>query len=707
MRRCVVLLGVLAGTAIFFVGCGGGNAGSPPNITPSIASISPTSVPAGSGNFTLGIMGSGFLTTSVVHFGSDTLSPMGLTADNCVGGAGQCQTMLVNVPGKDVSALGTINVTVADASRVSNSMAFTVMAPPLSGAGVPTIISFSPLAAPAGGASFTLTIAALNVASGATVNFGSQVLASTEPTPCVSLSACVLQVQVPATAIATSQAVPISITNPGASGGTSAAQNFLVMSMGQFPIEDSVNSASPAVPGNGASTNSSVSAGGELVVFDSVATNLDSSATTGLSQIYERRNCFGIIPNCTPQTTLISVAADGSPGSGGTEGSKRPVISPDGRLVAFASDDTNLVAGATPAVRQIYLRDTCNSIFGPIPSCTPQTTLVSLGVDGQPGNAPSANPTISGFGLFVSYQSMATNLTSATVPAGVQQVYLYQNCPTIALPGPGLPGGTLPGCTAMTSLASLDSNGKPGDKDSVNPSLDLLGLALSFESLADNILPNTPGNGFHQIYLRDLCLNLPIAAPPGGTSPCGVTSTTAVSLDAQGNLGTGGDSITPSTGALGAVVAFASTATNLVSGGTSGSKIFLRRACFGFLQQPGCTAQTTFIPVANPGTPTQLVPSSNPAVSFGNHVAFGAVLGPSSNAADQLVVAAADVCFVPLATCTTLSSPVVVSNGANGSPATGMNPAIDGAGVFVSFSGTPVNSALGANNEIFLAAPFL
>jgi hypothetical protein len=707
MQRDVTLLGAVAGIAISLLGCGGTTTVSGRNTIPAILSISPTSVLAGSGNFTLTISGSGFLNTSVVRFGSDTLTPAGLTPDNCVGGTGPCQTMLVNVSGKDVSASGTINVSVANGSLVSNSMSFTVMAPP-PGAGAPTIISFSPMAVLAGGTSFPLTIAALNVASGATVTFGSQTLTPTVPTPCVVASACVLQVQVPSSAIATSQTVAVSITNPGASGSTSAPQSFLVINVSQFPIEDSVNNASPPVPGNGASTNSSVSAGGELVVFDSVATNLAQNAPSSLSQIYERRNCFGVIPNCKPQTTLISVATDGSAGTGGREGSKRPVISPDGRFVAFESDDTNLVAGATQAVSQVYLRDTCTSIFGPVPSCTPQTTLVTMGVDGKPGNAPSSNPTISGFGLLVAYQSTATNLTSTAVPAGVQQVYLYENCPTIAFLGLGQTGGTFPACTPTTSVLSLDSSGKPGDKDSVNPSLDLIGLSVAFESLADNIVANTPGNGFHQIYLRSLCLSLAIPAASGGAPPCSAVATIAVSVDAQGNLATGGDSVTPSTGALGGVVAFASTATNLVSGGTSGSRIFLRSTCnSGLLQLPGCTPQTEFIPVANAGTASQLVPNSNPVISFGNRVAFGAVLGPTSNAADQLVVAAADSCFSPLASCATVSLPVLVSNGANGSPTGGMNPAIDGAGVFVSFSGTPVNSALGTNQEIFLAGPFL
>jgi hypothetical protein len=710
MQRNGVLLGTLTGIAIFSLGCGGSNMFSFSNTTPSILSISPTSVAAGSGNFTLTIKGTGLLSTSMVHFGNDTLSPSSVVACQLPGGD-ECEALMVTVPSKDVSTTGTINVSVANASLVSNGTTFTVMAPP-PGAGAPAIVSFSPMAAPAGGASFPLTIAAINVASGATVDFGLQTLMPTEPAPCTAASPCVLQAQVPASAIASAQAVPLSITNPGSSGGTSPPESFLVIDMSQFPIEESVNNASPAAPGNGASTNSSVSAGGELVVFDSVATNLDANATSGLSQIYERTNCFGIVANCTPKTTLISVAPDGSPGAGGAEGSKRPVISPDGRLVVFESDDTNLVAGVSQPMRQIYLRDTCNSIFGPVPGCTPQTTLVTMGVDGKPGNASSANPTISGFGLVVAYQSTATNLTSTTVPAGVQQVYLYQNCPSIFLPGSGQPGGPLPGCAPATSVASLDSNGNPGNKDSINSSLDLIGLSLSFESLADDIVANKPGNGFHQVYLRSLCSNLPIPVPPvppGGTPPCSLTSTVAVSVDGQGNLGTGGDSVTPSTGAAGALVAFASSATNLVAGGTSGSQIFVRSTCFGVIQQPGCTAQTEFIPVANPGATSQLVPNSNPVISFGNRVAFGAVLGPPSNAPDVLVIAAADVCLSPFgipvnASCS--STPVLVSNGANGSPASGMNPSIDGSGVFATFSGTPANPALGTSAEIFLAAAF-
>jgi len=63
MLRKVVLLWALAGISISFLGCGGGTAVPPSDTTTAILSISPTSVPAGSGNFTLGITGTGLLVT--------------------------------------------------------------------------------------------------------------------------------------------------------------------------------------------------------------------------------------------------------------------------------------------------------------------------------------------------------------------------------------------------------------------------------------------------------------------------------------------------------------------------------------------------------------------------------------------------------------------------------------------------------------------
>ena len=252
------------------------------------------------------------------------------------------------------------------------------------------------------GAAFQLVVEAQNVAQSATVNFGSLSLTPTSPTVTFypsSAAISTLLVQVPATALAATGEVAVSVTNPGASGGTSNQGNFFVVNKGSFPIEESVDNATPPVPGNAPSTHSSAAIDGFLVAFDSTATNLVAGATSGLSQVYLRRNCLAAASNCTPQTTLVSVAPDGSPGAGGTKGSGKPVISPEGRFVVFESDDTNLVPGVTQAVEQIYLRDTCESILGPVQNCTLQTVLVSASASGAPGNAPSTNPVAGAFGL--------------------------------------------------------------------------------------------------------------------------------------------------------------------------------------------------------------------------------------------------------------------------------------------------------------------
>src|SRR5207302_4789492 len=202
--------------------------------------------------------------------------------------------------------------------------------------------------------------------------------------------------------------------------------------------------------------HSSATIDGFVVAFDSTATNLVSGATSGLSQVYLRSNCFGTTATCiADQTQLVSVAPDGSPGAGGTNGSNKPVISPDGRFVVFASDDTNLVPGVTQAVEQIYLRDTCQGFLTPLaPSqnCTPKTILVSASPTGAPGNAPSTNPSLGAFGLFVAFQSAATNLVSQSVPSGVQQVYLYRGCNALPVLNP------VAGCQPSTALLSVDAS---------------------------------------------------------------------------------------------------------------------------------------------------------------------------------------------------------------------------------------------------------
>ena len=663
--------------------CGGSN-GSSSTIPPSISAILPTSTPAGSGPFNLLVSGQGLSTASIVHFGSSTLTPSTMTP--CASGS-NCETIAVSIPANDVATAGPVGVFVSNSSLSSNTVVFTVAASAPSN--TPQILAFLPTVAAAGGPTLSMVIIGVNVAPNAVVNFGAAQLTPTSLLNCNPGEICPEIVSVPASAIASAGQVSVSLTNPGAGGGTSNAVLFLVLAKTTFPIEESVNNATPPAPANGNSTRSSVSAGAAFVAFDSTATNLVTGTTSGLSQIYVRNNCLSGQPNCVSQTTLISSASDNGPSAGGVQGSDKPVISLDGRFVAFESDDTNLVAGVTQAVEQIYLRDTCNSIVGPVPGCAPSTTLISATPGGAPGNAPSLSPTVSAFGFFVAFQSTATNLSNTAVPAGVSEIYLSRQCPTIPMLG------QIPGCTPSLSLASFDANGNAGDKNSINASLDAIGFVLSFESLADNIAANTPGNGFEEIYARNTCFLLSF---PAVTLPC-PNVTTVISVDANGQLGTG-DSILPSTGFGGLDVAYATHAANILPPNTSSQQIMGTTTCI--LQETAlmsCGPQTTVVvSVDQNGVPGQ-GDSSNPTVN-GATIGFTSVAGLLPNVSGQQVYAA-NPCLFSSGSCTL----TLVSADANGNPVGGDFAAMETSGMFASFSTTGSSSSLGTS-EVFLAAPF-
>jgi len=132
MRGDSVLLSAVLTSAIplLLSGCGGNSMTSttppPQTVQPTIAAISPTNVPAGSGNFILTIMGTGLGMTSQVKFGRAVLMPSSATPTNCPAG-GFCVALAVNVPTQDVASATTITVSVANASLASNAVAFAVI----------------------------------------------------------------------------------------------------------------------------------------------------------------------------------------------------------------------------------------------------------------------------------------------------------------------------------------------------------------------------------------------------------------------------------------------------------------------------------------------------------------------------------------------------------------------------------------------------
>ena len=103
-----LLPGCLSASIMIAVGCGGNSGGSSGggNPVPSISSISPSSEPQAGAAFTLTVTGSGFLSISQVQWNGADLATTFQSATS----------LAAQVPGSDLSAVGSANVTVVNPS---------------------------------------------------------------------------------------------------------------------------------------------------------------------------------------------------------------------------------------------------------------------------------------------------------------------------------------------------------------------------------------------------------------------------------------------------------------------------------------------------------------------------------------------------------------------------------------------------------------
>jgi len=139
----------------------------------------------------------------------------------------------------------------------------------------------------------------------------------------------------------------------------------------------------------GASNVPAISADGQFVAFESLATNLVSEGGNGLRQVYVKSLDSGL-------TVLASSSLDGDPGD---EASSAATISGVGRFVAFASLASNLTSDATGAFRQILIKDLE----------TGRVSVASSNNLGDPGNNISDFPSLSEDGAYVVFESLADN----------------------------------------------------------------------------------------------------------------------------------------------------------------------------------------------------------------------------------------------------------------------------------------------------------
>lgn len=143
--------------------------------------------------------------------------------------------------------------------------------------------------------------------------------------------------------------------------------------------------------GTAYSTSPAISAGGRYLAY--------ASSTQGE---YGDDNFYGdvfVLDTTTGVVEQASVASDGTPGD---FLSGAPSISLDGGLVAFHSEASNLVGDDANTVYDVFVRD----------RATGETTLVSRGSSGLPGNGDSRDPLIARGGAGVVFGSQASDLVA-------------------------------------------------------------------------------------------------------------------------------------------------------------------------------------------------------------------------------------------------------------------------------------------------------
>lgn len=203
-------------------GGGGGGGGVTNNPVPSLTSLSPSSVTAGSGAFTLTVNGSNLTSSSSVRWNGSARTTTFVNS-------GQ---VTAAITAADIATAGTASVTVINPSPGgggSNTLTFAINQP------VPALTSLSPSSATAGGPQFTLTVNGSNFMSTSVVNWNGSARA-TSFVNSGQVTATILS-----TDIATEGSAQVTVVNPAPGGGTSNALTFTITS-----AQPTITSLSPS-----------------------------------------------------------------------------------------------------------------------------------------------------------------------------------------------------------------------------------------------------------------------------------------------------------------------------------------------------------------------------------------------------------------------------------------------------------------------------
>ena len=302
-----------------------------------------------------------------------------------------------------------------------------------------------------------------------------------------------------------------------------------------------VNVSTAGEQANGEGFQSRVSADGQLVIFESRATNLVVDDFNGVGDVFLR-------DLVARMTDLLSEGVDGSGQTVSSNGSSvDPYLSSNNRFAAFRSNATNIVLDDFNRRSDAFVRDLTTEVV----------ERVSVHSDGSEGNGDSLPNGISADGRFVLFKSFADNLVgndtnetpdlfirdrllNTTERVNVSSTGAQGNPPAVGTPprkldvalqlgsgdmssdgrfvafptvAPDLIAGDAAGhddiylrdrTLGTTKRISVSATGVPGDDDSRSVRLSDDGKFAALGSLANNLVPEDDNTFTSDVFLRNL-----------------------------------------------------------------------------------------------------------------------------------------------------------------------------------------------------------
>jgi Tol biopolymer transport system component len=350
-----------------------------------------------------------------------------------------------------------------------------------------------------------------------------------------------------------------------------------------------------------------------LISADGRFLAFDSHASNLVAGDTNGRNDVFVRDRPSGKTTRVSVRTGGEQSS---EASYLRAISADGRFVIFSSYASNLVAGDTGGCNGGRL--TCSDVFVR-DRMSGKTTRVSVGSGGRQANGNSGEAAISADGRFVAFSSDASNLVAGDTnrcvqkyPGGAPSARRY-TCADVFV------HDRATGTTERVSVSSRDTQAN-GDSGQRGLAISADGRYVAFDSEASNLVGGDTNKECFSPILRVHSSNDRVHYNCGDVFVHDrVTGkTTRVSVGSGGEQANGASS-EPSISADGRFVAFSSEASNLVAGDTNNCG---RMNCPDVFVHDRATGKTTRVSVSKGGKQGS-GPSSEPSISAdGRYVAF-------------------------------------------------------------------------------------